>query len=455
MPTPQGGPQRRTHPTGVASRLHSTRNPHVELQLHRRVRRLQQQWSERLGVWPAIDASGARLPWPVPDKLDGRLDIGITRHTAVAPHAALHRAAPHRSKPGRARAFSQWVLPRCTLEAAVHAAVMDLRVGHSQSVRIFEAAFRRAHWAAQRDRSARVCATFAVLCVIPELGDGLMDSFQGLHRWRDGVPLPLTYTGKDGVVEITPPNPTDVPVGAADVASLKALRSPLGVAREFGIVDCDWEPSGTRSGDGLYYWADYQRPPAEAYRLISDVFHRVEPMTDATADAHMDRLDSDDFVREAELDLDAMVEKAEAAPMAAAPTRHNCLAFGFTSAGVQLLSACLGAALSVRDWSGAGTRPRPRRPYSLIVIKMARPYLPDGIDQALSFSTPGTKIVLLSDPADHHEFRGQIEDANLQAHPHLDTSNRAVLLRYANRPWAPSDVPPASRKLMSIWRVPC
>ena len=402
---------------------------HVQRQLHRRVQRLHTRWRERLLCeLPAHERTGETSAIPMAHignaKLIERLRRQSLYFTAVPPYGAAHREAGRR--------IDRWVMPLATLEEALHETVLRQPYSHETRERLYFDAYRWALGAKELERSIRVRAQWAVEMTAAEAGQERRNALgESPHRWRGGL--------SDG----------GGPIAGADLQRVGLLPNTLDVARETQIVEAAWTPDRNRGSTGINYWADHRRPPVEAMALVADLFHdRVQTMD----------VDLDDL-------LDDIFFGVGATPWGPVSTTTSedlrVLALGLGhSVGAQALSACLDANVTVHavdpEYTCPGHTLRASRVrYDMVVVGCVAGAVvpPTLVPRALQLN-PGAVVVLVSEVSGHHAVRQGFEEVlDLTPHPLLDTTHRALLVRYPRTPWAPLGVPAANDRLLSVWRV--
>jgi len=403
---------------------------HVQRQLHRRVQRLHTRWREHLhcelpaqepteGATNAISMAHIGNP-----KLIERLRTRALDLAAVTPYGAAHKDAGRR--------IDRWVMPLATLEEALHEAVLRQPYSHETRERLYFDAYRWAQAAKGFERSARVCAHWAIEMAVAEAGQERRNALgHAPHRWCNGL------SAEAG------------PIAPADLQGVALLPNRLDVARETQIIEAVWTPNRDRRSTGLNYWSDHRRPPVEAMALLADLFHEREPGLD---------VDLDDLVDDIPFGF-APISSASVST----PTNRelHVLALGLGhSVGAQVLSACLNSNVVVHAVDPEHTcRGHMRRAlqvqYDMVVVGCAVEHgvPPTLISKALKVN-PGAVVALVSEINGHHAVRQGFEAVlNLRPHPMLDTTDRAVLIRYPTKPWSPLGVPAATDRLLSVWRV--
>jgi len=357
-------------------------------------------------------------------KLIERLRQQPLYFTAVPPYGAAHRAAGRR--------FDRWVMPLATLEEALHEVVLRQPYSNETRERLYIDAYRWALAAKTFERSIRVCAQWAIEMTVAEAGQERRYALGGApYRWRRGQ------------------SDAGGPIAGADLQRVGLLPNRLDVARETQIIEATWTPDRDRRSTGLDYWADHRRPPVEAMALLADIFHDRDPATDVDLDDVLD-------------DILFGVAAAASVPVSTTTSeRRHVLALGLGhSVGAQVLSASLNSNVVVHAVDSEYTCPGYFRraskvQYDMVVVGfLADHAVPTALIPKPVKLNPRAIVALVSEINGHHAVRQGLEDVlNLKPHPMLDTTDRAVLVRYPKTPWAPLGVPAATDRLLSVWRV--
>ena len=333
-----------------------------------------------------------------------------------------------------------------TLDAAVSDAISGMRLAKKWKNHLRCRALPHARWAATVEPSATACARYAVERAWSAIH--VAAALSGRYptpTWVAGRPHDLY--GRD--------NPSaSRPFGSADLARLEGISSLLPAIPGDHVVDAVWTPT---KADNLHY-GDPVRPPVEALRLVAD-FALKEYGQEHRGTAVTVELGHSAGALALSVFLPRWIIQSTGTDALYGPW-PSIKAKSPTLVVVNIPSDAARAAAAVMSQGEVDLEQtlrgldQPRRVDGII------DQLPRVEDLARPHVHPGSLLVVIGDAATgkhHHGLRYLRDHLDLVpvpvGVPGIDFQKRAFLVRYPKKPWAPYLVPPATDRVMSVWRV--
>lgn len=332
-----------------------------------------------------------------------------------------------------------------TLDAAVHDEIAKMRLAAKWKARLLGLALPHARWATAADPSATACARYAVerawsvLHVAGALSGGPPST------WVSGHPLDV-YGREDPTA--------DRSFGSTDLASLVRPQPILTTVPGDHVIDAHWNPSEP----GFLFHGDPIRPPIEAVKLVADIAleefgqqHRGTAVTVEMGHSAGAQALSAFLPRWI---VHSTGTDAIYGPWATVKAKDPSLVVVNIPSDITRVAATVmsqGEADLEQTLRGLD---QPRRVDGIIN------QLPRVEDLALSHVQQDSVLAVMGDAATHKHHHGLQylgDHLDLDAVPMgvlgIDFDKRAILVRHTKTPWAPYLVPPATDRVVSVWRV--